>query len=38
MRCCLGQAQGPRFGGFAALYGVTETADLIDEALAGTFL
>ena len=35
---CLGQSQGPRFGGFAALYGVTETADLIEAALAGEFL
>ena len=31
----LGADQGPRFGGFIALYGVTETADLIDAALAG---
>ncbi|WP_371156387.1 lysine--tRNA ligase [Jannaschia sp. 2305UL9-9] len=31
----LGADQGPRFGGFIALYGVTETADLIDRALAG---
>lgn len=31
----LGASQGPRFGGFIALYGVTETADLIDAALAG---
>lgn len=30
----LGQSQGPRFGGFAALYGVPETAALIREALA----
>ncbi len=30
----LGQAQGPRFGSFAALYGVAETAQLIDDALA----
>lgn len=30
----LGQSQGPRFGGFIALYGVPETAALIDEALA----
>jgi lysyl-tRNA synthetase class 1 len=30
----LGASQGPRFGGFIALYGVTETADLIDRALA----
>ncbi|PCJ86769.1 MAG: lysine--tRNA ligase [Hyphomicrobiales bacterium] len=31
----LGQNQGPRFGSFAALYGLAETADLIDKALAG---
>ncbi len=31
----LGQSQGPRFGGFAALYGVDETVALIDRALAG---
>jgi lysyl-tRNA synthetase, class I len=30
----LGQEQGPRFGSFAALYGVAETAALIDDALA----
>ena len=30
----LGQSQGPRFGGFIALYGVTETVALIDAALA----
>ena len=30
----LGQSQGPRFGGFVALYGVKETAELIREALA----
>ena len=30
----LGQSQGPRFGGFAALYGVQETAQLIEDALA----
>ncbi|MGB0412361.1 MAG: lysine--tRNA ligase, partial [Pikeienuella sp.] len=35
---CLGASQGPRFGGFIALYGVTESADLIDEALSGAFL
>ena len=29
----LGQSQGPRFGGFAALYGAAETADMIDQAL-----
>ena len=32
----LGQSQGPRFGGFVALYGVAETVVLIDRALAGT--
>ena len=32
---CLGQSQGPRFGGFIALYGVNETAQLIEDALAG---
>lgn len=31
----LGASQGPRFGGFIALYGISETADLIDAALAG---
>ncbi|MEQ5869872.1 lysine--tRNA ligase [Sagittula sp. NFXS13] len=31
----LGQSQGPRFGGFIALYGVKETAALIDKGLAG---
>ncbi|MEM8822929.1 MAG: lysine--tRNA ligase [Pseudomonadota bacterium] len=31
----LGADQGPRFGGFIALYGVEETADLIDRALDG---
>jgi lysyl-tRNA synthetase class 1 len=30
----LGQEQGPRFGSFAALYGASDTAKLIDEALA----
>jgi len=30
-----GQSQGPRFGSFAALYGVTETAALIRDGLAG---
>ena len=30
----LGQSQGPRFGGFIALYGVRETANLIRDALA----
>ncbi len=31
----LGASQGPRFGGFVALYGVGETVQLIDDALAG---
>ena len=31
----LGASQGPRFGGFIALYGVAETVELIDQALAG---
>ncbi len=31
----LGQGQGPRFGSFAAIYGLAETAALIDRALAG---
>ena len=31
----LGASQGPRFGGFIALYGVAETADLIERALTG---
>ncbi|MCI4660877.1 MAG: lysine--tRNA ligase [Neomegalonema sp.] len=31
----LGQSQGPRFGGFVALYGVEATAELIEDALAG---
>ena len=31
----LGQSQGPRFGGLAALYGVPETIRLIERALAG---
>ncbi len=31
----LGASQGPRFGGFIALYGVPETIALIDKALAG---
>ncbi|TCO69027.1 lysine--tRNA ligase [Rhodovulum euryhalinum] len=30
----LGQSQGPRFGGFIALYGVAETVKLIEDALA----
>ncbi len=31
----LGASEGPRFGGFVALYGVDETLALIDRALAG---
>ncbi|HMO07449.1 MAG TPA: lysine--tRNA ligase [Paracoccaceae bacterium] len=31
----LGASEGPRFGGFAALYGLPETVALIDRALAG---
>jgi len=31
----LGASQGPRFGGFIALYGVDETIGLIENALAG---
>ncbi|WP_309085935.1 lysine--tRNA ligase [Chelativorans sp.] len=31
----LGQERGPRFGSFAALYGLKETRALIDKALAG---
>ena len=31
----LGQSQGPRFGGFAAVYGLARTIDLIERALAG---
>jgi len=33
---CLGQSQGPRFGSFVAIYGPDETAQLIEDALAGT--
>lgn len=35
-RILLGQERGPRFGSFAALYGVKETADLIASALDGS--
>jgi lysyl-tRNA synthetase class 1 len=31
----LGQERGPRFGSFAALYGVEETRALIAKALSG---
>jgi lysyl-tRNA synthetase class 1 len=34
----LGASQGPRFGGFIALYGIDETIVLIDDALAGKFV
>ncbi len=34
----LGASQGPRFGGFIALYGVPETVELIEKALSGAFL
>lgn len=34
----LGASQGPRFGGFIALYGVAETIALIDKALAGELI
>jgi lysyl-tRNA synthetase, class I len=31
----LGASEGPRFGGFVALYGIDETVALIDRALSG---
>ena len=31
----LGQTQGPRFGSFAAIFGLERTVALIDQALAG---
>jgi len=31
----LGQSQGPRFGSFAAIYGISETISLIEKGLAG---
>jgi lysyl-tRNA synthetase class 1 len=34
-RVLIGQERGPRFGSFAALYGIAETRALIDKALAG---
>ncbi len=34
----LGAPDGPRFGGFVALYGVAETVALIDRALAGDLI
>jgi lysyl-tRNA synthetase class 1 len=30
----LGQSQGPRFGSFAAIFGLAETIALIEKALA----
>ena len=37
-RILLGQERGPRFGSFAALYGVTETRALIRSGLDGTLI
>ena len=34
----LGESRGPRFGSFVALYGITETRQLIAEALEGALL
>ncbi|MDP9103601.1 MAG: lysine--tRNA ligase [Pseudomonadota bacterium] len=34
----LGQSQGPRFGSFAAIFGLERTVALIDQALAGELL
>ncbi|MET0742133.1 MAG: lysine--tRNA ligase [Microvirga sp.] len=34
----LGEARGPRFGSFVALYGVRETRDLIERAVSGGLL
>lgn len=34
----LGQSQGPRFGSFAAIFGVNETTALIDKALSGVLI
>ena len=34
----LGQSQGPRFGSFVAIFGVTETIALIEKALAGDLM
>ena len=34
----LGESQGPRFGGFIALYGVEQTVELIKQALDGDFV
>jgi lysyl-tRNA synthetase class 1 len=34
----LGQSQGPRFGSFAAIFGLERTVALIERALAGEFV
>jgi len=34
----LGQSQGPRFGSFAAIFGLDRTLDLIDRALSGSLI
>ncbi len=34
----LGASQGPRFGGFIALFGIEETINLIDDALSGNLV
>jgi len=34
-RVLIGQERGPRFGSFAALYGIDNTRGLIGKALAG---
>ena len=34
----LGASQGPRFGGFIALYGVNETIELINQGLNGELI
>ena len=34
----LGEPQGPRFGGFVALYGIDKTIILIQKALTGALI
>jgi len=34
----LGQSQGPRFGSFAAIFGIDRTVALIERALAGELI
>ncbi len=34
----LGQSQGPRFGSFIELYGISETRELIGKALRGELI